>query len=193
MAIWPDLVSDHGFPHGYQTVKRFVRKRGSESPQAVGIILAASSTTAMSSNAGPRSWRTKLPAEQQAPHRKPAGKPRRELWETSRRCSHRLANAIFFELRGGNGPPPRKSGQRPVASARTAVKDQSPLRGAPFVSRSGFVTDMTAIFRCPRRNHVPAYHGVTAAGRPSTPHPRRYRQPRRRCACRPATRRRAAR
>jgi hypothetical protein len=26
MAIWQDLVSDHGFPHGYQTVKRFVRK-----------------------------------------------------------------------------------------------------------------------------------------------------------------------
>ncbi len=44
MAIWQDLVSDLGFPHGYQTVKRFVRKlRGSESPQAVGIALAASS------------------------------------------------------------------------------------------------------------------------------------------------------
>ncbi|MGA7421261.1 MAG: IS21 family transposase [Candidatus Sulfotelmatobacter sp.] len=42
MAIWQDLVSDHGFPHGYQTVKRFVRKlRGSEGPQAVGIILTA--------------------------------------------------------------------------------------------------------------------------------------------------------
>jgi hypothetical protein len=42
MAIWQDLVSDHGFPHGYLTVKRFVRKlRGSESPQAVGIILTA--------------------------------------------------------------------------------------------------------------------------------------------------------
>jgi transposase len=42
MAIWQDLVSDHDFPHGYQTVKRFVRKlRGSESPQAVGIILTA--------------------------------------------------------------------------------------------------------------------------------------------------------
>jgi hypothetical protein len=42
MAIWQDLVSDHGFPHGYQTVKRFVHKlRGSESPQAVGIILTA--------------------------------------------------------------------------------------------------------------------------------------------------------
>jgi transposase len=40
MAIWQDLVSDHGFPHGYQTVKRFVRKlRGSEGPQAAGIIL----------------------------------------------------------------------------------------------------------------------------------------------------------
>jgi len=35
MAIWQDLVSDHGFPHGYQTVKRFVHKlRGSTQPQA---------------------------------------------------------------------------------------------------------------------------------------------------------------
>jgi hypothetical protein len=40
MAIWQGLVSDHGFPHGYQTVKRFVRKlRRSEGPQAAGIIL----------------------------------------------------------------------------------------------------------------------------------------------------------
>jgi transposase len=39
MAIWQDLVSYHGFPDGYQTVKRFVHKlRGSE-PEAVGIIL----------------------------------------------------------------------------------------------------------------------------------------------------------
>src|SRR6267154_2741959 len=42
MAIWQDLVSDHGFPHGYQTVKRFVHKlRGSTQPQAVGIIHTA--------------------------------------------------------------------------------------------------------------------------------------------------------
>ena len=42
MAIWQDLVSDHGFPHGYQSVKRFVHKlRGSDSPQAVGIIQTA--------------------------------------------------------------------------------------------------------------------------------------------------------
>jgi transposase len=41
-AIWQDLVSDHGFPSSYQAVKRFVRKlRGSELPQAVGIILTA--------------------------------------------------------------------------------------------------------------------------------------------------------
>jgi transposase len=41
-AIWQDLVSDHGFPGAYESVKRFVRKlRGSESPQAVGIILTA--------------------------------------------------------------------------------------------------------------------------------------------------------
>jgi hypothetical protein len=42
MAIWQDLVSDSGFASGYQTVKRFVRKlRGSQLPQAVGIILTA--------------------------------------------------------------------------------------------------------------------------------------------------------
>ena len=42
MAIWQDLVSDHGFPHGYQSVKRFIHKlRGSDSPQAVGIIQTA--------------------------------------------------------------------------------------------------------------------------------------------------------
>jgi transposase len=40
MAIWQDLVSDHGFPGGYETVKRFARKlRRSELPEAVGIIL----------------------------------------------------------------------------------------------------------------------------------------------------------
>jgi len=42
MAIWQDLVSDHGFAGGYQAVKRFVRKlRGSELPAAAGIILTA--------------------------------------------------------------------------------------------------------------------------------------------------------
>ena len=42
MAIWQDLVSDQGFPHGYQSVKRFIHKlRGSDSPQAVGIIQTA--------------------------------------------------------------------------------------------------------------------------------------------------------
>jgi transposase len=42
-AIWQDLVSDHGFPSSYETVKRFVRKlRGSQLPEAVGIILTAS-------------------------------------------------------------------------------------------------------------------------------------------------------
>src|SRR5947207_11928291 len=36
-----------------------------------------------------------------------AGKLRPELWETSRKCNHGPVNEIFFELRGGNGPPPR--------------------------------------------------------------------------------------
>ena len=39
MAIWQDLVSDHGFSGSYQSMKRFVRKRrGSQGPGAVGII-----------------------------------------------------------------------------------------------------------------------------------------------------------
>jgi hypothetical protein len=42
MAIWQDLVSDHGFAGGYQAVKRFVRKlRGPRCPEAVGVILSA--------------------------------------------------------------------------------------------------------------------------------------------------------
>ena len=41
-AIWQDLIDQHGYSGGYQTVKRFVRKlRGADSPQAVGIILTA--------------------------------------------------------------------------------------------------------------------------------------------------------
>jgi transposase len=41
-AIWQDLVSDHGFAGGYQTVKRFVRKlRGPRRPEAAGIIVTA--------------------------------------------------------------------------------------------------------------------------------------------------------
>ena len=42
MAIWQDMVTDHGFSGAYNTVKRFVRKlRGSQQPEAVGIILTA--------------------------------------------------------------------------------------------------------------------------------------------------------
>ena len=42
MAMWQDLVSEHGFRGGYQTVKRFVRKlRGPQRPEAAGIILTA--------------------------------------------------------------------------------------------------------------------------------------------------------
>ena len=40
MAIWQDLVDQHGFTGDYQSVKRFVRKlRGSPQPQPVGIII----------------------------------------------------------------------------------------------------------------------------------------------------------
>jgi len=42
MAIWQDLVSDHGFAGGYEAVKRFVRKlRGPQRPESAGIILTA--------------------------------------------------------------------------------------------------------------------------------------------------------
>src|SRR3984957_19344838 len=42
MAIWQELVSDHGFAGGYETVKRFVRKlRGPRIREVAGIILTA--------------------------------------------------------------------------------------------------------------------------------------------------------
>lgn len=41
MAIWQDLVSDHGFAGGYEAVKRFVRKLRGQRPEASGIILTA--------------------------------------------------------------------------------------------------------------------------------------------------------
>jgi transposase len=42
MAIWQELVDDHGFSGAYNTVKRFVRRlRGSVQPEAVGIIVTA--------------------------------------------------------------------------------------------------------------------------------------------------------
>jgi transposase len=42
MAIWQDLVSEHGFRGGYQTVKRFVRKlRGNQPPQPRAVIVTA--------------------------------------------------------------------------------------------------------------------------------------------------------
>ena len=42
MAIWQDLVDVYGFPGGYQSVKRFVRKlRGTQSPEARVVIETA--------------------------------------------------------------------------------------------------------------------------------------------------------
>ena len=39
-AIWQDLVSDHGFQDGYQSVRRFIYQlRGSQTPQARAVIL----------------------------------------------------------------------------------------------------------------------------------------------------------
>jgi transposase len=40
MAIWQDLVSEHGFTSGYQSVKRFVRRlRGAQTPEAHPVIV----------------------------------------------------------------------------------------------------------------------------------------------------------
>jgi len=42
MAIWQDLVSQHGFPDQYGSVKRWVRKqRGQQTPLAIPIIVTA--------------------------------------------------------------------------------------------------------------------------------------------------------
>ena len=42
MAIWQDLVSEHGFQGGYQSVRRFAYKlRGAQRPQARAVILTA--------------------------------------------------------------------------------------------------------------------------------------------------------
>jgi transposase len=42
VGIWQDLVSQGGFPAGYQTVKRFVRKlRGVQTPEACAVIVTA--------------------------------------------------------------------------------------------------------------------------------------------------------
>jgi hypothetical protein len=67
MAIWQDLISDHGFPHGYQTVKRFVHKlRGPTQPQAVGIIQTVAGEEAqVDYGSGPMVRITGLPGAQQ--------------------------------------------------------------------------------------------------------------------------------
>jgi transposase len=42
MAIWQDLVTDHGFAAGYASVKRFVGKlRGAQTPEARAVIVTA--------------------------------------------------------------------------------------------------------------------------------------------------------
>jgi hypothetical protein len=42
MAIWQDLVSEHGFASSYQSVQRFVRKlRGAQAPEARLVIVTA--------------------------------------------------------------------------------------------------------------------------------------------------------
>ena len=69
-AIWQDLVTDHGYPGDYQTVKRFVRRLdGSKLPQPAGIILTEPGEEAqVDYGSGPlvrdpqtgKYWRTRL-------------------------------------------------------------------------------------------------------------------------------------
>src|SRR5437879_12478265 len=70
--------------------------------------------------------------------RKPAGPRRSELWGTSRKCVQGFLKGIFSNFEQETGPP--RQNQAPLASARTAVKDKSPLRGAPLVPRSAPLT-----------------------------------------------------
>ena len=56
MAIWQDLVDQHGFPGGYQSVRRFVGKlRGIQSPEASAVILTPAGEKAQSITA-PDPW-----------------------------------------------------------------------------------------------------------------------------------------
>src|SRR5438876_8339284 len=75
--------------------------------------------------------------------RKPAGPRRSELWGASRKCVQGFLKGILSNFEQEMGPPPRQN-QAPLASARTAVKDQSPLRGAPLVPRSASLTAFLA-------------------------------------------------
>src|SRR5438876_4754669 len=114
MAIWQDLVSDQGFPHGYQTVKRFCSQARIGVATSHGDLLTASSTTATSSNAGrgaggPSCRRNNEHRAENQPesHDLNYGRPREN-------AATGPVKEIFFERRGGNGPPPRNSGRRPL-------------------------------------------------------------------------------
>src|SRR5256885_11362207 len=64
-------------------------------------IASATAPTSSSSRASPTANEPRRDRHLQL-RRKPAGKPRPELWETSRKCSHGHGNEFFFELRAGN-------------------------------------------------------------------------------------------
>jgi len=81
---WPDMPcpsgrtwSDHGFPHGYQTVKSLCWQ-----PARIGVATSREDHPHRCLRRGhilkcrPRSWRIEWPAKQWAPRRKPARKPR---------------------------------------------------------------------------------------------------------------------
>src|SRR5256884_8128641 len=54
--------------------------------------------------------------------RKPAGPRRSELWGASRKCVQGFLKGILSNFEQEMGPP--RQNQAPLASARTAVKDQ---------------------------------------------------------------------
>src|SRR2546429_16185 len=102
----------------------------------------APSTTVISSNAGRGAGGQSCRRNHDTARRKPAGPRRSELWGTSRKCVQGFLKGIFSNFEQEMGPP--RQNQAPLASARTAVKDQSPLRGAPLVPRSASLTAFLA-------------------------------------------------
>ena len=57
-AIWQDLVDDHGFTAGYQSVKRYVQKlRGKPTPEARVVIETAPGEDYGESGVMVRTWR----------------------------------------------------------------------------------------------------------------------------------------
>src|SRR6516164_4400393 len=96
-------------------------------------VLWIVSATAPTSSSSRAILTANVPPPDRRPSPKPAGKPRPELWRSSRKLVYGHLNETFFGLRRRKEARPRKSGHLPVASARTAVKDQARFAALPLV------------------------------------------------------------